>query len=258
MRTCTDYIRQLNAFWRWRELNDISHAQVDLYMALLDIFNRAFWAEELAIPNRAIMCKSEIADRKQLSVERQALCDMGLIAYTPKKSKQAGTYSLAALYTPEPQSDREAAPELPPIYKTENIINKTDTKTKLKGGADRVLEIFEAYNALCPNLPRAEKLTAERRRAIEERLLSFSAEEIKEAFEIADRSDFLTGAKKDWRAGLDWLTASDGNLLKVREGNYDNTDPAGDHRFTSMAGTGDAAEIERLFYDRYAIPDGGA
>lgn len=253
-----DYIKQLNALWRWRELHDISHAQLDIYMAILDIFNRAFWARELAVPNRIIMCKAEISDRKQLAAERQALVELGLISYTPGRAKQAGTYSVTVLYTDAPAADHEAAAEFTPIDKTENIIHKTKTETKTKTKTktepsdSAAQQIFEMYNELCPTLPKAEKLTPKRIAAIRDRLRAFSVTEIEEAFTKAERSDFLRGYKKDWRANLDWLIGSDGNLLKVLEGNYDNNiAPLTDNTYTDMAPTENTAEFEQRFMEAY-------
>ncbi|MCH5213062.1 MAG: hypothetical protein J1G06_08600 [Oscillospiraceae bacterium] len=227
-----DYIKQLNAFWKWRELHDISHTQLDIYLALLDVFNRAFWKPELSIPNRTIMSKADISDKKQLADERSKLVELGLIIYTTGDRKKAGSYSIVTLYDTEeqPQNNPEISPdfppELPPINKTENIKQKTKTKTDIHTSADSdsvaIQTVFDAYNDICKSLPKAEKLTDKRKKQIAARLKTYSIEQIKEAFIRAEQSDFMRGITGNWRATLDWFMGNDGNILKVIEGNYDN------------------------------------
>lgn len=80
------------------------------------------------------------------------------------------------------------------------------------------------YNATCPSLPRVTKLSDARKRAIKSLVSKYSDDEIKRAFEIAQKSNFLKGnGGGTWKATFDWLI-KDSNMAKVLDGNYSNKD----------------------------------
>ena len=82
--------------------------------------------------------------------------------------------------------------------------------------------IKDAYNQKCPSLPSIKILSDSRKRTIKARLKQLSAEEIFEAFEKAEASDFLTGKNdRNWTATFDWIM-KDTNLAKILDGNFDN------------------------------------
>lgn len=82
-------------------------------------------------------------------------------------------------------------------------------------------DIVARYNELCPSLPRCTAVS-ERRKAHMRSCWRQFGERMFEAFENAERSDFLSGRSGDWSGcGIDWLTTPN-NMLKVLEGNYEN------------------------------------
>ena len=62
-------------------------------------------------------------------------------------------------------------------------------------------------------------------------------------FKRIQRSDYLCGRKKDWKATFDWIIMP-GNLVKIIEGNYDNPPPKGGTMFSTRGGSFDVAEFE--------------
>ena len=61
-----------------------------------------------------------------------------------------------------------------------------------------------------------------RKRAIKARLKSYTVEDLKKAFEMAEGSDFISGRSGKWNgASFDWLM-NETNLVKVLDGNYQN------------------------------------
>jgi len=87
--------------------------------------------------------------------------------------------------------------------------------------------VLDAFHELCPSLPRVLKLSDSRKKAIKARLNDFGLEEIKRAFALTEKSDFLKGTNANgWQAGFDWLMKP-ANLTKVLEGNYENKHKAG-------------------------------
>lgn len=87
--------------------------------------------------------------------------------------------------------------------------------------------LADMYNTTCVSFPKCAKLSKARKDALSARLKTYSIEDFKQLFEIAERSDFLKGANdRNWRANFDWLTA-DKNMPKVIEGRYENRNPKG-------------------------------
>lgn len=83
-------------------------------------------------------------------------------------------------------------------------------------------EIVDSYHELCPDLPKVTKLSDARRKAIRARLRTYSIEDIKKAFELAGKSDFLLGKNnRNWSATFDWIL-KDTNMAKILDGNYNN------------------------------------
>ena len=271
-----NYIKQLNAFWKWRELHEISHAEADLYFALLCIFNEFFWQDNLPIPSRTPIGKAELSDKSQLRKLRMGLIDKGLIQYNEGKKGKSGTYSIVQLYdentpimTPIVQENdtvltdklQENNPYVDPYFDT---IYKTNTKTNTKTETKTVIStmqkseaaeyIRDLYNSICNSLPRLIKLTDSRENAVMERLKIYSVEQIEDAFKKAEASDFLKGAGRNWKANFDWFFKNDENILKVIEGNYDNgTYP---NKYNSSdpylnTTTEDVHEIEQQFMNVY-------
>lgn len=81
--------------------------------------------------------------------------------------------------------------------------------------------IINSYNTICASLPKVTKISDSRKRAIKARLKSYTEDDLKKAFELAEESDFLSGRNGTWNASFDWLM-NDTNLAKVLDGNYKN------------------------------------
>ena len=81
-------------------------------------------------------------------------------------------------------------------------------------------KIIDLFNSICVSFPSVRSLSDARRKAIKARLNTYSLEQFKAMFEIAEASPFLKGQNnRNWRANFDWLI-KDGNFAKVLDGNY--------------------------------------
>lgn len=81
-------------------------------------------------------------------------------------------------------------------------------------------QIKDLYNDICISFPRLTVLSDKRKQAIKARLNTYSLEQFKQMFEIAENSSFLKGAnQRNWTANFDWLI-KDANFAKVLDGNY--------------------------------------
>lgn len=88
-------------------------------------------------------------------------------------------------------------------------------------------QIVDMYNDTCVSFPRLTVLSEKRRKAIRARLNTYSVEDFKRLFEMAEGSSFLKGQNaRNWSATFDWLIA-DGNMVKVLEGSYNDKKEGG-------------------------------
>jgi DNA-binding Lrp family transcriptional regulator len=79
----------------------------------------------------------------------------------------------------------------------------------------------DAYNRLCPSLPKAIKITDKRRGHLNAVVKEFGAEGVMEALAKVESCPHLVGKNdRGWKADFDWLINKN-NLLKVIEGRYD-------------------------------------
>ena len=84
-------------------------------------------------------------------------------------------------------------------------------------------EVADLYNSICKSYPRLTKLSDARKKAIKARLNTYTIEDFKKLFTMAEESDFLKGKNdRNWSATFDWLI-KDSNMAKVLDGNYKNS-----------------------------------
>lgn len=115
---------------------------------------------------------------------------------------------------PKPKANQTETKTEPNETKAEPIEAET-TKTNYQ-------EIVDLYNTICVSFPRVTKLSDSRKRAIKARLKTYSIDELKKAFELAEASDFISGRNGKWSgASFDWIM-NETNLVKVLDGNYQN------------------------------------
>ena len=102
----------------------------------------------------------------------------------------------------------------------ENIIYKAGEEGGM-GGTKELSFVKTLFNTICTGFAKIIVLTKERREAISNLLASYTLEEIKQAFQNAENSDFLKGKKGKWKATFDWMINED-NFAKLLEGNYND------------------------------------
>ena len=105
-----------------------------------------------------------------------------------------------------------------------NSLNNTSINSTRgnKGDAINYQEIVNLYNDTCVSFPKVLTLSESRKKAIKARLKTYSLEDFKKLFEMAEGSRFLKGGNdRNWSANFDWLI-KDSNMAKVLEGNYED------------------------------------
>ena len=87
----------------------------------------------------------------------------------------------------------------------------------------QVDEFISLYHDVCKSLPKVRIVTDKRKKAIKTLLSKISLEEIKEAFEIIERTPFLKGDNdRGWKPNIEFLVKHD-NIVKILEGFYDSS-----------------------------------
>ncbi len=101
----------------------------------------------------------------------------------------------------------------------ETISNNLKNNIIINNNIDYQL-IVDMYNDTCVSFPKVNKLSEKRKKAIRARLKSYTLEDFKKLFQMAEGSSFLKGQNnKNWSATFDWLI-QDSNMAKVLDGNY--------------------------------------
>ncbi|MCM3178552.1 hypothetical protein [Cytobacillus horneckiae] len=66
-----NYIKELNAFYDWLELNELSASAINLWYALMHINNKAGWAETFTVAESVICVKTGLTDRTLRKVRNE-------------------------------------------------------------------------------------------------------------------------------------------------------------------------------------------
>lgn len=98
-----------------------------------------------------------------------------------------------------------------------------DSKESSSSSSKQVDEFISLYHDVCKSLPKVRIVTDKRKKAIKTLLSKISLEEIKEAFEIIEKTPFLKGDNdRGWKPNIDFLVRHD-NIVKILEGFYDSS-----------------------------------
>ncbi len=122
------------------------------------------------------------------------------------------------------------------------ISKKNETATQ-KNAAPDFDAIVEAYHQACPAMPRVKTLHETRKKNLRLIISRDGEQQLREAFSLAGKSDFLTGQNdRGWTADFDWIIKTV-NFYKILEGKYTNPKNYGkfkptDPRASQAAGWG--------------------
>ena len=110
-----------------------------------------------------------------------------------------------------------------------------------RGKRERIpyAEVMELYNNICVSLPKAHKLSTERKSHIRSCFTQkFTLKDFETAFRTVQRTPFLRGENgRGWHATFDWIIKPS-NLLKVLENTYG--------RSASRSGTDPSFDLEAI------------
>lgn len=88
-----NYIKEMNAFYDWLEINELSPSAINLWYALMHINNKAGWAETFTVAESVLTVKTGLTDRTLRKV-RNELKQKGRIDFTSRKGGRAPIYQV--------------------------------------------------------------------------------------------------------------------------------------------------------------------
>lgn len=107
------------------------------------------------------------------------------------------------------------------IEKREKKKTMDSKESPSSSSSKQVDEFISLYHDVCKSLPKIRVVTDTRKKAIKTLLSKISLEEIKEAFEIIEKTPFLKGDNdRGWKPNIEFLAKHD-NIVKILEGFYD-------------------------------------
>lgn len=152
-----------------------------------------------------------------------------LDAYEKKKERDRARIARKraeqkALIAMSPDVSPDSSPDTSPVvaFLEEDKEKEEERESDNKNKTINYQQIVDMYNSICASLPRVRSLSEARKKAIRARLNTYTVEDFKTLFEMAESSDFLKGSSEsNWTANFDWLI-KDANMAKVLDGNYAN------------------------------------
>ena len=155
-----NYIKQLNAFWRRRQMDPLSSTSSLMYLAILHYANVSGWKKSFNLPNQMLMATCGVG-RSELYRHRNQLISGGYIHYVNGRKGKAGTYTIIPFYddnhaaiSPANQTNRDKD-EISPVYQTNNRTHirthdRTNNRTQVRNIHKlNVNENYDDFKSLC-------------------------------------------------------------------------------------------------------------
>ncbi|MEK4029388.1 DnaD domain protein [Pseudobacillus sp. FSL P4-0506] len=124
-----NYIKEINAFYDWLEINELSPSAINLWYALMHINNKAGWTDTFTVAESVLCVKTGLTDRTLRKV-RNELKQKGRIDFISRKGK-APIYKMISFERTESNSELPQGLENISELRSALIkLNKTKQKDK--------------------------------------------------------------------------------------------------------------------------------
>lgn len=91
-----NYLKEINAFYDWLELNSLSTSSIVLWHALMHINNKAGWAKEFTVATSVLSVKTGLSDRT-IRNARNELKQKGRIDWKSRSGNKSAIYTIIPL-----------------------------------------------------------------------------------------------------------------------------------------------------------------
>lgn len=123
-----NYIKEINSFYDWLELNSVSDSVITLWHALMHINNKAAWNMEFTVAISTLQVKTSLS-KSSIIRARNVLKQLGRIDFRERKGNQSCAYKVIAFHG---DTQNETQPETE--FVTQSVtqtVTQTDTINKL-------------------------------------------------------------------------------------------------------------------------------
>lgn len=107
-----NYIKEINAFMDWLEINPLEAITQTLWFHLMAIANKSGWPEWFTVANLTLQARLGVSD-KTLGKHRNILIQKGRIEYRNQGKQQAGKYRFLPFYPEESSRSEELTGKIP-------------------------------------------------------------------------------------------------------------------------------------------------
>lgn len=166
-----NYIKEINSFYDWLEINSVSDSAITLWYALMHINNKSGWKGEFTVAISTLMGKTSLS-KSSIIRARNLLKQLGRIDFKERKGNQSCIYTLFAFHT-DTQNDTQSGTQSDTQSDTQaDTINKLN-KTKLNSNVllkkepkEREQEISDFEKLKIENEILLKKLEEEKRKKV--------------------------------------------------------------------------------------------
>lgn len=145
-----NYIKEINSFYDWLELNSVSDSVITLWHALMHINNKAGWNMEFTVAISTLQVKTSLS-KSSIIRARNVLKQLGRLDFRERKGNQSCAYKIIAFHSDtqnETQHDTE-------------FVTQADTQTVTQTDTINKLNYTKLNNILLEKEPKEEKLEKE-------------------------------------------------------------------------------------------------
>jgi hypothetical protein len=123
-----NYIKEINSFYDWLELNSVSDSVITLWHALMHINNKAGWNMEFTVAISTLQVKTSLS-KSSIIRARNVLKQLGRIDFRERKGNQSCAYKILAFHG---DTQNETQPDTESVTQSvTQTVTQTDTINKL-------------------------------------------------------------------------------------------------------------------------------
>lgn len=145
-----NYIKEINSFYDWLELNSVSDSVITLWHALMHINNKAGWNMEFTVAISTLQVKTSLS-KSSIIRARNVLKQLGRIDFRERKGNQSCAYKITAFHS-DTQNDTQPDTE---------FVTQADTQTVTQTDTINKLNYTKLNNVLLEKEPKGEILKNE-------------------------------------------------------------------------------------------------
>ncbi|WP_347216659.1 hypothetical protein [Chryseobacterium sp.] len=140
-----NYIKEINSFYDWLELNSVSDSVITLWHAMMHINNKSGWKVEFTVAISTLQVKTSLS-KSSIIRARNVLKQLGRIDFKERKGNQSCVYKITPFHG-DTQNETQSETE---------IVTQADTQTVTQTDTINKLNYTKLNNVLLEKEPKGE------------------------------------------------------------------------------------------------------